>query len=155
MPLDIHIHNLAKGDLMKFRFFALVLALSLAVWAQESPSTSAPNATPKPETKSCCHHGADMKDGMSCCHHANAAAKDAASCCGTKCDTKDGKSCCAGKEMADANCCAAKDMKKCMRQCKKNAGCADGKCCAAEKSSAMDCCGAKCEHGSQATSASL
>jgi hypothetical protein len=140
---------------MKFRFFTLVFALSLAVWAQEGPSTSAPNATPKPETKSCCHHGSDAKGSMSCCHQANEDTKDAASSHDTKCEAKDGKSCCAGKEMADAKCCAGKDMKKCMKQCKKNDGCADGKCCSGEKSSAMSCCGARCEHSPQTTSASL
>jgi len=141
---------------MKLRCFAIVLALSLAVWAQESPSTSAPNATPKTETKSCCHHSADAKDGMSCCHHANADAKDSPTCCtGNKCDVKDGKSCCGGKEMADAKCCVGKDAKKCAEQCKKNGGCKDGKCCGGEKTSSDNCCGNKCEHVAEAATASL
>jgi hypothetical protein len=126
---------LRKGDLMKFRFFVIALALSLAVWAQESPSTTA-----KPETKSCCHHGADAKDSMSCCRHASADFKDSASCWArNKCEAKDGKSCCAGKRMADAKCCDGKDAKECAEQCKKNGSCTDGKCCDKDKS-AKRCC---------------
>ena len=121
---------------MKFKLFAMVLALSMVAWAQETPAGSTPNATPKPETKSCCHHAAEAKGEMACCHHASADAKDAADCCGKdKCDMKDGKSCCGGK-----------DMKACMTACKKNGGCKDGKCCgAAGQKSAMDCCGNKCQ----------
>jgi hypothetical protein len=139
---------------MKFRFLAMILALSLLAWAQESPSTSAPNATPKPEANSCCHHASDMKNGAGCCSHASADAKDAAGCCGgAKCQTKAGKSCCAGMATADAKSFNGKDMKKCMKQCKKNGGCADGKCWGGEKS-AMNCCGTKCEHAVHAASAS-
>lgn len=130
---------------MKFRLSAIViaLALSLVVWAQENPSASTQNATPKPETKSCCHHGADSKDAMSCCHHASADAKDAeAGCCGKgKCEMKDAKSCCGGKSM-----------QACTKACTKEGGCKDGKCCgAAGEKSAMKCCGDKCErHGQPA-----
>ena len=55
---------------MKFRLIALILtlALSLVGWAQETPA--APNSTPAPQAKSCCHNMADMKDGKSCCQHA-------------------------------------------------------------------------------------
>jgi len=129
---------------MKFRLFAMILALSLVVWAQDNPSASTLNSTPAP--------------AKSCCHHASTDAKDAASCCsGNKCQMKDGKSCCAGMDMKDAKSCSGKDMKKCMKQCKKNGGCADGKCCgaAAGEKSAMNCCGTKCERIVQATSESL
>ena len=130
---------------MKFRLFALILALSLVGWAQETPTASAtPNSTPAPQAKGCCHHEvAGMKDGNGCCHHATADAKDAAACCGKdKCEAKDGKSCCEGK-----------DMKAAMEQCQKNGGCTDGKCCASGKScgeakgdkTAASCCGDKCE----------
>ena len=112
---------------MKFRLFALILALSLVGWAQETPA--APNSTPAPQAQGCCHHNmADMKDGKGCCHHAAGDAKDAAACCG-------------------------KDMKAAMKDCKKNGCCTDGKCCAEGKScgeakgdkTAMGCCGSKCE----------
>jgi hypothetical protein len=143
---------------MKFRMFALIVivALSLAGWAQETPAApAAPNSTPAPQAKSCCHHNmADMKDGKSCCHHgaADAKDKDAASCCGNgKCEMKDGKSCCQGK-----------DMKAAMAQCKKNGCCTDGKCCgegkccgaAKDGKTAMGCCGNKCERQPQTPAAS-
>ena len=135
---------------MKFRLSALIviLTLSLATWAQDTPA--APNSTPAPQSKSCCHHHMDgMKDGESCCHHA-ADAKDAASCCAKdKCDMKDGKSCCAGKDT------------KTMKKSKKNGCCNDkdkeGKCCGDGKScgeakgdkTAIGCCGNKCERHPQ------
>ena len=124
---------------MKFKLFAVLLALSLVAWAQENPAASNPNSTPKTETKSCCHHAEGTKGAMSCGHHANAEDKEAMACCGkdkdqTKCE-KDGKSCCGGK-----------DMKACAEACKKGGACSDGKCCG-EKSekSAMNCCSGKCE----------
>ena len=130
---------------MKFRMIALILtlALSLVGWAQQTPPASAaPNSTPVPEAKSCCHHNmADMKDGKSCCHHATADAKDATACCGKdKCEMKDGKSCCNGK-----------DMKAAMKACKKNGCCAEGKSCGEAKGdkTAMGCCGNKCERHPQ------
>ena len=136
---------------MKFRLFALisVLALSLVGWAQDAPTApAAPNSTPAPQAKSCCHHDmADMKDGKGCCHHAAADAKGATGCCGkdAKCEAKDGKSCCSGK-----------DMKAAMKECKKNGGCTDGKCCGETKGdkAAMDCCGNKCERHAHTPAAS-
>ena len=104
---------------MKFKLFAMILALSLGGWAQDNPSSSAPNASQAPG-KSCCHHAMGAKDTKGCCHHGDAGA---ASCCGAnKCpakatDTANGKSCCTDK-----------NMKKCAKQCKKDAGCG-GKCC--------------------------
>jgi hypothetical protein len=128
---------------MKFRLFALILilALSLVGWAQEPPA--APNSTPAPQAKGCCHHNMAGKDDKGCCHHAAADAKDAAACCSKdKCEMKDGKSCCDGK-----------DMKAAMKECKKSGCCTDGKCCTEGKScgeakgdkTAMGCCGSKCE----------
>jgi hypothetical protein len=118
---------------MKFRLFALILALSLVAWAQgNTPAPAAPNSTPVPETKGCCHHMADMKDGKGCCHHAKAEGKDAMACCGKdKCEKKDGKSCC-----------DAKDMKACMEECKKNGA---GGCGSAADKTVASCCGEKCE----------
>ncbi|HTR27043.1 MAG TPA: hypothetical protein VMI10_23930 [Terriglobales bacterium] len=126
---------------MKFKLFAVVLALSLMAWAQENPATSNPNSTPKTEAKSCCHHGQGEKGAMTCGHHASAEGKDGMDCCGkgsgccgkegAKCE-KDGKSCCGGK---------GKDMKACADECKKQGGCADGKCCGMKgEKSAMKCC---------------
>ena len=107
---------------MKFRLFAMILALSLAGWAQDNSSSSAPNATQAPG-KSCCHHAMDAKDAKSCCHHAKG--NGAAGCCdGNKCSMKD-----KDKDVANAkSCCTDKNMKKCMKQCKKDGSCG-GKCC--------------------------
>lgn len=130
---------------MKLRILALTLVLSLVAWAQTSPpSPSAPNSTPAPEAKGCCHHMADQKDGKGCCHHDAAEGKDAMACCGKdKCDMKAGKSCCEGK-----------DMKSCMKQ-GKDGCCAEGKgCCggSADKTAAGCCGGNKCEHHEHAAS---
>jgi hypothetical protein len=133
---------------MKFKLFAVVLALSLIAWAQENPAASTPNATPKAETQSCCHHAEGAKDAMACGHHATADAKDGKECCGkdASCCGKDKNKVSAQCEKDGKSCCSGKDMKACAKQCKKDGGCADGKCCgAAEKSSAMNCCGDKCE----------
>jgi hypothetical protein len=140
---------------MKFKLFAMILALSLAAWAQENPSAATPNATPKPDTKSCCHHAANAGDAtgaQGCCHHAQAkdatGAKSMAECCGkNKCEMKDGDTCCKGGEMAGAkSCCAGKDMKKCAKQCEKNGGCTQGKCCGATgEKSAMNGRGNRCK----------
>ena len=133
---------------MKFKLLVMALAPSVSLWAQDSPSTSTPNATPKPVAKGCCHHSADAKDGMAC-HHTTGDAKDAAGCCG---EMKNGKSCCAGMAK-NAKACNGKDMKKCMKECKKNGGCAEGKCCGAgSEKSAMNCCGSKCTGHQQAAS---
>lgn len=128
---------------MKFKLFAVVLALSLVAWAQENPAASNPNSTPKTETKSCCHHAAGAKDAMACGHHASADAKEGMECCG-----KD--SGCCGKEMAKGekdgkSCCGGKDMKACAKACEKQGGCSDGKCCGMKgEKSAMKCC-SECE----------
>jgi len=51
---------------MKFRLFALILALSLVGWAQDTPAASAaPNSTPVPHAKACCHQNMAGKDGKS------------------------------------------------------------------------------------------
>lgn len=128
---------------MKLRVFALILALSLVVWAQGTPSASTTNSTPAPETKGCCHHAADMKDGEGCCHHAKAGADGAMACCGKdKCEMKDAKSCCGGKD---------KDMKACMKECKKgNKSCGDS----GTDKTASNCCGKACSRHEHTPSAS-
>jgi hypothetical protein len=131
---------------MKLRLFALILTLSLVVWAQGTPA--APNSTPAPEAKGCCHHMDNAKEGEGCCHHAKAEGKEAMACCGKdKCEKKDAKSCCAGK-----------DMKACMEQCQKDGKgcCGDGKSCGgseADKSTAS-CCGKSCSHHEHTPAAS-
>jgi len=101
---------------MKFKLFAMILALSLAGWAQENSAT--PNASQVPG-KSCCHHAMGAKEMKGCCHHGEA--NGTASCCeGNKCSMKD--------SAAAKSCCTKNDMKMCAKQCKKDAGCG-GNCC--------------------------
>jgi hypothetical protein len=121
--------------------FALILTLSMVVWAQGTSAPSAPNSTPVPEAKSCCHQMDQMKDGESCCHHAKAEAKEAMDCCGKdKCEMKDAKSCCKGK-----------NMKACMKECKKD----KNSCCdSANDKTAMNCCGKSCSRHQHEKSAS-
>ncbi len=129
---------------MKFKLFAIVLALALVAWAQENPNAATPNASQAP-AKSCCHHGGDGKDTNSCGHEASSDAKSAMDCCGNdKSEKKDAKSCCSGKEM-----------KACMKACKKEGACKDGKCCGAKgEKSAMNCCGDQCERHQHTSSGS-
>jgi len=71
-----------------------------------------------------------------------------------KCEMKDGKSCCDGKN---------KNMKAAMKGCKKNLCCAGGKCCpegnscseAKGDTTAMGCCGSKCERHPQTPAGSV
>jgi len=129
---------------MKLRIFALTLVLAVVAWAQQSSQTPAPNSTPAPEAKCCCHHMGGQNDGQGCCHKkAGTDGKEAMACCAKgKCDMKDGKSCCDGK-----------DAKACMKHCEKEAAgcCKDGKCgmkcCGGSNEKTAGCCGGnKCEH---------
>lgn len=126
---------------MKLRLFALILTLSLVVWAQGNPAPAAPNSTPAPEAKSCCHHMDQMKDGEGCCHHAKAEGKEAMNCCGKdKCEMKDAKSCCNGK-----------DMKACMKDGEKGK---ESCCNGSSDKTAMNCCGKSCSRHGHEKSAS-
>jgi len=132
---------------MKFKFIALVLALTVASWAQSTNSTQTPAATDKPsaETKcACCDKisstaKTEPSEHKHACMHANAK------------DGKEAASCCTGK--ADASCCNEKDGKSCANTT--SAGCCGEKCtdmkdcCAAKegKKTAHNCCGAgHCGH---------
>jgi len=114
---------------MKRTFLALILALTVASWAQTA-TQSAPS-TPAPEkTKcACCDKMASAKDGASCQRHGM---KDA--------NGKDMASCCNGKDAA--SCCGGKDGKSCMKDEKASASCCKG-CCSKDKTAAA-CCSDKC-----------
>ncbi len=120
---------------MKFKFCALILALTVMAWAQ----STTPNQTPAPDQKSapadakpacpCCdkmasaEHSSMHKDMKACMHH----------------DAKDGKeamACCGGKDAKDAACCG-KDAKACSKDGKTMA------CCAAKdgETGPHSCCG--------------
>lgn len=133
---------------MKFKLTALILALTVASWAQttsQNPPAPAPQENAAPHAKAdcaCCDKMASAKEGQSCCHHEMAGKDEKA------------VSCCSG-EGASA-CCGGKDAKSCMKGDKDKAAaaaCGDccGKdhekgCCASHKKgdkTAMNCCSDK------------
>jgi len=124
---------------MKHKMLALILALTVASWAQTSTQTApaAPQQSTVPAEKGKCP----------CCDKtATAAAKDAAACCAHHdMQSKDGKemaSCCAGKDAK--SCCGGTDAKSCMKGDKDKAGCCAG--CGKDKTAAA-CCGGNCGKG--------
>ncbi|HYL95762.1 MAG TPA: hypothetical protein VET69_08155 [Terriglobales bacterium] len=134
--------------IMKFKLTALILALTVASWAQtasQNPPAAAPQDNAAPHAKAdcaCCDKMARAKEGQSCCHHETAGKDEKA------------MSCCSGE--GAAACCGSKDAKSCMKGDKDKAAtaaCGDccGKdhekgCCASAKKgekTAMNCCGGK------------
>jgi hypothetical protein len=130
---------------MKYKLVALILALTIASWAQSTNSRQAP-ATDKTAAKTKC----------ACCEKMSSTAKPESSEHKQACmhaSAKDGTetaSCCAGEDKA--SCCKGKDGKACTKAsagcCGEN--CADMKdCCSAKeaKKTAHNCCGAgQCRH---------
>ena len=119
---------------MKHKMIALILALTVASWAQtatqNSPATPQQSTTPAEKGKCpCCDKmaTADTKDAPACCahhDHHSGDSKEMASCC----SAKDAKSCC------------GRDAKSCMRSKDKATCCAD---CSKDKTAAA-CCGGNC-----------
>jgi hypothetical protein len=147
---------------MKHKMLALILALTVASWAQTATQNTpaAPPQSTAPAEKGkcpCCDKmaTADTKDAHTCCahhDHQSSDSKEMASCC----SGKDAKSCCGG---TDAKSCMKSDKDKaaCCADCGKDktaAGCCGGQCgkdhekgcCSHEKSekTAMNCCGKQC-----------
>ena len=119
---------------MRYKIFALVLALTVVSWAQtatQTPSTPEPGATQADKAKcACCDKmAASNKDGkMSCQRHGMKAT-----------DGKDMASCCAGKDTKMTSCCGGKDSKSCMKGDKATASCCkDG---SGKDKTATVCCG--------------
>ncbi|HTZ82387.1 MAG TPA: hypothetical protein VMB66_04310 [Candidatus Acidoferrales bacterium] len=119
---------------MKHRILALMLALTVASWAQTAtqatPSNPEQSNAPAATSKcACCDRMAksDAKAGDFCCarHKMQSA------------DSKDMASCCSGK---DAKSCCGKDAKACARKDKTASGCKD---CGKDKT-ASSCCGGQC-----------
>jgi hypothetical protein len=129
---------------MKHKMLALILALTVASWAQTASQTapSAPEQNSAEKSKcACCDKmaSADSKDPhASCMGHSKEDAKSMGSCC----SGKDAKSCMKGDETA-ASCCkdsCGKDKtasmscgKECGKKCEKG-------CCSSEKKTAKNCC---------------
>lgn len=111
---------------MKFKLFAMILALAVVSFAQTAtqttPATEQKQSAQSDDNKdaTACQKMMDGKDG-SCCMHHDMAAKDG----------KEAMTCCGGKN--------AKSCKKVMKNSKDKmaAMCGDGKCCGKD---AKDCC---------------
>lgn len=120
---------------MKHKMLALILALTVASWAQTAtpaaPESQNPASTEKAKC-ACCDKmaSADTKGGkMSCPRHASKDGKEAASCCGGK----------------DSSCCAGKDAKSCMKDSKGSSCCKDcGKDKMTSACSDKECKGCSC-----------
>ncbi len=116
---------------MRYKMFALILALTVATWAQTSnqvtPATSQQSTAPAAKAKcACCDKMAatDSKDAQSCCAHHDMKAGDG----------KDAMSCMkSGSDKPAPSCC--KD------SCSKD-GCSKDSCTKDRTASA--CCGGKC-----------
>jgi len=127
---------------MKYKMIAVILALTVASWAQTATQTnpSTPQqSSPTAESGKCSHH-----DKMA------AAGKDAHACCARHMKhTGDGKEmagCCAGKDKDAKSCCDGDDAKSCMKGDKdKSAGCGDS--CGKDKTAAACCGGKDCDKG--------
>lgn len=127
---------------MRFKMLALILALTVASWAQTTtptaPSTPQQSTVPADRAKSCDKMApADAKDASACCAHHDMNSMDSkekASCCGGKnASAKDSMSCMRnGKDKTAVSCC--KD------GCSKDGCGKDG--CAKDKT-ASACCGGK------------
>src|SRR5258708_36243216 len=113
---------------MKIKLPALILALTVASWAQTTtpnPSAPAPQENTAPQAKAdCCHKTASGNEGQSCCRHEMGGKDEKA------------MSCCAG-EKASA-CCGGKETKSCMKDDKDKTAAACGECCG--KDHEKGCC---------------
>ena len=128
---------------MRYKMFALILALTVVTWAQtatqNTPSTPQQSTVPADKAKcACCDKmaAADSKDAPACCTHHAMQAKG----------SKEMASCCAGKDAMSGG---GKDAMSCMKneKDKASASCCKGGCskdsCSKDKT-ATACCAGKC-----------
>lgn len=118
---------------MKHRLFALILALTVASWAQSATQTTPPPSAPAEKANcACCDKMTQSKDGHAACmrHAKNGDAKQMGSCCAGK----DGASCC------------GKNAKSCMNNAKSGSCCKSG-CCQDTDKTASGCAGKSCCRG--------
>lgn len=135
---------------MKYKGLILILALTVAAWAQTANSNQQASTPPEKTKCACCDSttSAHAEEGQSCARHMakTADGKPITSCCDQG-DKKDGKSCC-GKDAqcmkgGKAACCSDNNKDKtaascCVSACAKSCGraCGSGK---PEKAS-RSCC---------------
>ncbi len=119
---------------MKYRLLALMLALTVASWAQTSSQTATSTSQPGAVTTE--------KSKCPCCDKmANSGAKAEHSCCTREAKTGDGE--------ATAACCGGKDGKTCSRGDKMGASCCKDSC-GKDKTASASCgknCGKECKKG--------
>lgn len=126
---------------MKYKTIVLMLALTVAAWAQTATSNPPASTTPEKTKCACCDKSATT-DGQSCARQMakSTDGKQAASCCdngsksccamNAKC-MKNSKSCCSGadKGKTAASCCGS----ECAKSCGKG-------CCSGKTQKAGSCC---------------
>src|SRR5258708_1587097 len=99
------ISYLYEEIIMKIKLTALILALTVASWAQTTtpnPSAPAPQENTAPQAKAdCCHKTASGNEGQSCCRHEMGGKDEKA------------MSCSAGEKASP--CCGGKETKSCMK----------------------------------------
>jgi len=115
---------------MKRTCLALILAITVASWAQTSTQTTPSTPAPEKAKCACCDKMASAKDGASCQRHGMKVASG-----------KEMSSCCKGKDAA--SCCGGKDGKSGMKDEKASACCCKD-CCGKEKTTSASCCGDTC-----------
>ena len=131
-----------KAIIMKLKFIAWILALTVASWAQTTTqNTPAQQENAAPQSKvDCCHKADSAKEGQSCRRHEMAGKDEKA------------MSCCSGEKAAA--CCEGTEAKSCAKADKDKTAAA-GECCGNMKScshekgdkSAMNCSEKQCgEH---------
>jgi hypothetical protein len=119
-----------KEIIMKLKLTALILALTVASWAQTTIQNPAPPATQEnaaPQAKSecaCCAKMATAKDGHSCCQHEIAG--------------KDEKAMSSSSGEKASGCCSGKEAKSCMKDDSDKSAATCGDCCG--KDHEKNCC---------------
>jgi len=128
---------------MKFKLTALILALTVASWAQTATQNPpAPQENIAPQAKAdCCHKTDSATEGQSCCRHEKAGKDEKANSC---CSGEKASECCGGKE---ATSCMKGDNDKAAAACGDRCSKDNPKgCCASQKKgdkTATNCCGDK------------
>jgi hypothetical protein len=128
---------------MRYKMFALILALTVATWAQTSTPTapSTPQQGLVPAEKAMCNKmsAGDSKDAPACCARHSMKSDMQAE------DNKATASCCASKDATsgskDVMSCMKNDKDKTAASCCKD-GCSKGSC--GKDKTAAACCGGKC-----------
>ena len=133
---------------MKYRILAMILALTVASWAQTSNSNPASQSATPDKQCACCDNAkagdASSESSHSCCKHQSKSGKPM----GASCSRKDGKCCsgdaksCMQTEKKGRGCCVDCGKDKTAKSCEKNCGktCGKGCCASKDQKAAGNCC---------------